>query len=223
MPPPWHCSGHRDTPGTGVGTRRRRWTGLLSWHSACPQALRRAPWSPGVPRTHPVPSTPHLTLSPRAHLAVPLVLGSSLNSPTATEYPAGRRAPVTPARPWHKPAMGRATLCPLLTPVRVLVVLGRQDPRGAAWALRPQQGLAVEAGEDGIHLHHVQEPWGTPSWAPALTGHPLAPTLGCSATVGSTYGDAPSWVPSPRCAHSKVSTPGSSQRRWQCPAGRTHP
>lgn len=42
----------------------------------------------------------------------------------------------------------------------------------------------MEEGEDGIHLHHVQEPWGTPGWAPALTGHPLAPTLGCQCHCG---------------------------------------
>ena len=48
----------------------------------------------------------------------------------------------------------------LLTPIAIAVVGVRLLPRGAPGAVRPQQGGVGEAGKDGLHLHHIQQPCG---------------------------------------------------------------
>lgn len=213
-PPPRTLQGNespeRPHCGTGVGMGGTGIPLALGWAQRCPchrggrvgtegdgtpELPQRVSRSHGVPRTRVPP--------PGGGLGPPRTFGFGI----VIELAHGHRVPcgeTGTSEPHTRRLWGRAAPHPLLTPIPVLVVCGHQLLRGPPWALRPQQGCAMEAGEDGIHLHRVQEPWGTPGRPPALTGRPLAPSLGCQCRCGwHLWG-----VPRPGCPPPTVPTPG---------------
>lgn len=112
---PWHWGGLRGPPWHRGGHGGTEMSGLLSWHNSCPRAIGRGghPGAQGCPG--PV-SPPAGGPGPRARPAIPLVWGLPSNSPTATEYPAGRQALLTPAMPRHELAMGPGCPTPVAHP-----------------------------------------------------------------------------------------------------------